>query len=111
MKSDRATQLGILVFFGIATDAEKEELCLVTMEYARMALSGAIQRGWVVRSEVEDAVMEITEKAWRNVRKYQCTRSSWSTFVACIARNTAADYGRRKRRSVPTEPLEDHYDL
>jgi RNA polymerase sigma-70 factor (ECF subfamily) len=58
-------------------------------------------------AEAEDAAQEVFIELWKKAERFDPSLASEMTFVAMIARRRLIDRSRRKRRTFPTESLEE----
>ncbi|GIW13716.1 MAG: DNA-directed RNA polymerase sigma-70 factor [Tepidiforma sp.] len=56
--------------------------------------------------DAEEVVQETFLRAWRNAAAYDPARASISSWLLAITRNLCIDELRRRRRNLPTAPLD-----
>ena len=88
----------------MSTTQVKESLYTEYAEKVKRYVSGKV----INRQDVEDIVSEVFLKVYRSFDTFDGEKSSVSTWIYTITRNTVTDYYRRQK---PTEELPDTYPV
>jgi len=97
--------MALMAKHGIASEKLSNDLAAETIKNAKIVACIAARRGLVPWAEVEDIIQATAEKAWKYLKSWNSTKSSWLTYVSCIAKSIIGDYGRKSCRRQEAENL------
>jgi RNA polymerase sigma-70 factor (ECF subfamily) len=89
------------------TGAADEDAFEALYRAAAPALLGLITRKIGARDLAEEVLQEAFMRIWRNAARYDATLGSAIGWMRAVARNTAIDRLRQRRREVPRAELPD----
>lgn len=97
--------MALLAKHGLASEELSNDLAAETLKSAKIVAYIAARRGLVSWAEVEDIIQSTAEKAWKYLKNWNSTKSSWITYVSWITKSVIGDYGRNLCRRQEAENL------
>lgn len=97
--------MALLAKHGLASEELNNDLAAETLKSAKIVAYIAVRRGLVPWAEVEDIIQATAEKAWKYLKSWNSTKSSWLTYVSWITKSVIGDYGRNFCRRQEAENL------
>ena len=97
--------MALMAKHGLASEELCNALAAETLKSAKIVAYIAARRGLVSWAEVEDIIQSTAEKAWKYLKNWNSTKSSWITYVSWITKSVIGDYGRNLCRRQEAENL------
>jgi DNA-directed RNA polymerase specialized sigma24 family protein len=97
--------MALMAKHGLASEALCNKLAAETLQSARIVACIAVRRGLVPWGDIDDITQATGEKAWRYLKSWNSTKSSWLTYVSRITKSVIGDYGRNLCRRQEAENL------